>query len=1311
MSLNDLTQWEEARPSKGRSMRLDTLVQVTGGAVCLLGLLVMVAWHLGLDSLIRPTSTSAPMQHNTAMCFFLVGIALVACSSGRFRMGAVIAMVAGGVGLLTWLQYLLDIDLRIDSLLVEPHVTVRTSHPGRMPPNTGLSFVVLAAALLARWLWRDRPIVGAVLGSVVLGLGGVALLLYLAGVEDFLGWGGFTRMAIHTSVAFTLCGLSLVTMSWRDCSGYDRDIPVWFAYQVGLGALCITLVLWQALLSNRRELLEAHLNEQVDEIQSYFETVVDSHLLALRRMADRWHVAGGTEHRIWSADATQYIADQSGLRELVWRDSQGAIGWRERSRRLPDTNGIVRPNEIHWTSLEQFRLEISDIIDLTPSGHGFWVRAPLFIDGRSDGHLLALYHLEELFETMLRGAEPDLTISMLEDGLPVYRREGRGGDSGSPLVRTVGLGYLPWTISAEPGREFISMFGAGLPSLALFFGLFVSLLLTVAIRGFRRNHIATMQVQGAKRELEEEIAERRRVETECIERAKLAELISRVANTLNEQRELRAALQGCCEGLVEHADAAFARVWTLNESGDTLELQASAGIYTHIDGGHARVPVGSFKIGLIAQERAPHLTNSVQSDPRIGDPEWAKREGMVSFAGYPLIVQDRVVGVMALFARHPLAQTVLDALDAIADGVAIAIDQRRAEAAFQESQRSKTALIENLPGMVYRCLNDRQWTMLFVSDGSTRLTGYSPAHLLENGDVTYGEIIHEEDRESVWTQVQEAVARRDSYQMVYRIHTRDGQLSWAWEQGRGHFGDDGNLLWLEGYIADVSKVHRAETENARFLAAIEQTAESVIVTDIEGTIQYVNPRFEEETGYGRHEICGQNTRILKSGQHDPKFYADMWRTILAGGTWSGLVTNRRKDGSLYEIHRTISPVRDAGGGIVNFVATGRDTSKERLLESQLRQSQKMEAVGQLAGGVAHDFNNLMQAVLGFTGFAIQSVGSDHPAQHDLMQIRVAGERAASLTRRLLAFSRKQELNATDVELNELVTNLLKMLRRLIGENIELEFHPKQAPATVQADPSQIEQILMNLLLNSRDAMPDGGHVTIETSEIEIGEEFVRSHPWARLGRFEVVTVTDTGSGMDKETLERVFEPFFTTKELGKGTGLGLATVYGIVKQHNGMIHVYSEPGCGTSFKIYIPSHSIEAEALANSSPEIPTGGSETILLAEDEEMVRELAVRILEGAGYRVLQACNGAEAVKALEEHLGEIDLAVLDVVMPKISGQGVWERAQALCPDLSVIFTSGYSENTLQMDRVRAAGLQLIGKPYDADTLLSSIRKVMTR
>ncbi len=511
----------------------------------------------------------------------------------------------------------------------------------------------------------------------------------------------------------------------------------------------------------------------------------------------------------------------------------------------------------------------------------------------------------------------------------------------------------------------------------------------------------------------------------------------------------------------------------------------------------------------------------------------------------------------------------------------------------------------------------------------------------------------------------------------------------------------------------IQKEQQTAEESLRKLSrAVEQSADTVVITDRSGIIEYVNPAFEALTGYPHDEVRGRTPRILKSGEQGPEAYQEMWETILAGNVYRGILVNRKKNGELYYVEESICPVRDAAGQITHFIANGRDLTERLRLEAQLLQSQKMDAIGNLAGGVAHDFNNLLTIITSYAELALDSVPKDSSLESKIQEILLAARRAAELTRQLLAFSRKQPQALRVADLNQIVARIAKTLPRLIGEDIDFAFIRGEGLGRVRVDPLQVEQVLMNLAANAREAMPQGGHLRIETSDVRLDDDYIdRKKAVIPPGRYATITVSDDGTGIPPEHLPHIFEPFYTTKPSGKGTGLGLATVYGIVKQNKGFIWPYSEPGMGTVFKIYLPC--VEGRNAPGELDDIRTEsaarGSETVLLVEDELAVRRATAEFLGMQGYTVLQAKDGVDALDVAKAHRSTIHLVVTDVVMPNMSGGQLAKELAQLRPDAKLIFVSGYAGKTVLDHKVVDLETNFLQKPYTLKQLSLKIRAAL--
>ena len=497
-------------------------------------------------------------------------------------------------------------------------------------------------------------------------------------------------------------------------------------------------------------------------------------------------------------------------------------------------------------------------------------------------------------------------------------------------------------------------------------------------------------------------------------------------------------------------------------------------------------------------------------------------------------------------------------------------------------------------------------------------------------------------------------------------------------------------------------------------ALLESASQGILSLDKSGRIVLANPKAEEMFGYSREELVGSPVEILlpesaRAGhvrQRSDYFARPRARPMGIGMDLAG----RRKDGTEFPVEVSLSYVEiDQGVFAIAFV---NDISQRKGLEEQLLQSQKMEAVGRLAGGVAHDFNNMLTVVEGYNRMILDELAPNDPLRECAEEIHRAAERAGALTNQLLAFSRRQIILPRVMNVNSVVENTERMLRRLIGEDVELALHLQLGIGNIKADPSHIEQAIVNLVVNARDAMPRGGRITVETADVVLDETYARSHVGVHPGRFVMVAVSDTGHGMNAETRRRIFEPFFTTKERGKGTGLGLATVYGTVKQVGGDIWVYSEPGKGTTLKMYFPR--ADDRAPEAGAPEAKSPGAraaETILVVEDEKAVRDLTVRILKKLGYTVLVAAGGEEAVALATSYAGTISLLMTDVVMPNMSGRQVADELLASRPGLKILYLSGYTDGTVVHHGVLESGMDFLPKPFSREILANKIREILGR
>lgn len=649
-------------------------------------------------------------------------------------------------------------------------------------------------------------------------------------------------------------------------------------------------------------------------------------------------------------------------------------------------------------------------------------------------------------------------------------------------------------------------------------------------------------------------------------------------------------------------------------------------------------------------------------------------------------------------------------------------ERKLMEEAIREGERFLQTLINNLPGFVYRSFNDKDWTMTYLSQQVENVTGYKDKEFINNKRVSYNDIIHPDFKEYVWEAVQGSVNKGMPFEIAYPIITKNGDTRWVWEKGRGVYGEDGSLRYLEGFITDITESKLKEEAyretQSKLLAITEAAQDAIIMIDNEGRITFWNPAAERMFGYSQDEAMGEDAHRLLAPERHYEAYKKIFSQFAEIGKGPAVgrileLSGRKKTGEEIPTELSLSAIKIQNKwhviAIIRDITERRKAEEEKKrLELQFLQVQKMESIGRLAGGVAHDFNNILSVIIGYGEIIQERLSNSDPLKDYIKQIVEAGKRAAGLTNQLLAFSRKQILRPKSINLNDLVINTEKMLRRIIGEDISLKLVLTEGIPDIYADPVQIEQVIMNLVVNARDAMPYGGALTIETSVTEIDQVVDNEYEFTKTGRYITLTVSDTGSGIRREDLEYIFEPFYTTKDMG--TGLGLATVYGIVKQSGGTILVDSEEGKGATFRIYFPLTNAVREAVEiKEKGEIQEGKGQHILVVEDEEVVRDLINTALTFKGFSVTVAKNGIEALELLKKEGIKPALIITDVVMPGMSGSALAERVMEIMPDMKILFISGYTEEALITHGLANKKITLVRKPFNIDEFISQIQRLL--
>ncbi len=703
----------------------------------------------------------------------------------------------------------------------------------------------------------------------------------------------------------------------------------------------------------------------------------------------------------------------------------------------------------------------------------------------------------------------------------------------------------------------------------------------------------------------------------------------------------------------------------------------------------------------------PLIIDDAREHPLVHDNLAIHEIDMIAYAGIPLITSDGyVLGSFCVIDHIPRPWT--DREIAILQDLAASvmteielrgemIERREAEAALREREEWFSQLIHNIQEVVW-IFDQRQTRIVYISPMYEDVWGRTCASLYER-PASFDDAIHPDDRERL-AQVDQRQLQ-EPYDAEYRIVRPDGAIRWISAHITPIRNDHGEVYRVIGVAEDITERRRTAQELDRFFTL---SLDMLCIAGFDGYFKRLSPAWERTLGFSvaellaepflnfihpdDHEKTGAATGQLQAGQ-DVLLFENRYRC---------------KDGTYrwFEWKGTSFPDQQL------IFAVARNVTERKQLEAQVVQAQKMESVGRLAGGVAHDFNNLLTAISGYTELVLDELTLTDPIRTDMIEIQRTTRRAATLTHQLLAFAREQVIAPRVLNLNDLILDMDRLLRRLIGEDVELVTLPAAQLDLVRVDPGQIEQLIVNLAVNARDAMPDGGRLLIETTNVYLDAHYARQHIGVAEGAYVMLAVSDTGTGMDEDVQQHIFEPFFTTKPQGKGSGVGLATCYGIVRQHSGHIWIDSEAGQGTTIKVYLPRvEPIVGQSRHDSASKLPKG-TETVLVVEDELAVRKLTARVLRGQGYTVLEATNGEEALRVTARHTGAIDLLLTDLVMPQMGGAALAERFRDLFPTTRVVFMSGYTENSMLHGELQP-GVVLLQKPFTPTVLARKVREVL--
>lgn len=810
-----------------------------------------------------------------------------------------------------------------------------------------------------------------------------------------------------------------------------------------------------------------------------------------------------------------------------------------------------------------------------------------------------------------------------------------------------------------------------------------------AMEAGAEDYLVKRDLEGAalERSIRYSIQRKRMATVIAFEQARLSAFGAEVGLAVTQRDSLDSILERCATAITRYLNVELAQVWTVTED-NQFELRASVGEPGWCKAVGKESPLLQLELKDLSTG-APVLVSDVLRDTRVRDRVIALDLHITGLVVYPLLLEGKLVGMALLASSSVLDDQTLRDIGSVANGMALCVDRKRSEEALTDSEVKYQKVVQNIKDIVFQVDEFGHWT--FLNASWTSMTGF---HVKQTLGTYFLEYIHEEDREKAQHVFLALMNRKLDYcRFEARFLTTSGKPCWVEVFLQPSLNREGNLVGATGNLTDVTFRRNAESQIQRLAAFPKVNPNPILEFGSDAEISYSN------------EAAGRLvTELEKTVVQDilPPHAQAIVRHCLDSGH-----SHLQQEVKIQDRTLTWSFFPIPGHQIVHCY--GEDVTEMLSLEAQFRHTQKLESVGQLAAGVSHDFNNILTVIIGYADSILEEHEGNAELARPLKQISDAAKRAATLTRQLLLFSRKQVIRTRVIDLNGLLNNLNNMLARMVGEDIALQSEWDPALPAIEADAGMIEQIVMNLVVNSRDAMDRGGSLLVKTSAVEIDSEYAKHHVDARAGKFACLTVTDTGCGMDQETLTRIFEPFFSTKEFGKGTGLGLATVFGIVKQHKGWVEVESKPEEGTIFRVYLPTVDAVPVGAESGDQGMPVGNQETILLVEDEEDVRELVNEILLTLNYKVVVAQSGTEALEMWGEHDGHFDLLLSDVVMP--GGMNGWELAQQFRkrnPALKVILSSGYSPEAIPSLNDES-NIEFLAKPYPPKDLARLVRNCL--
>lgn len=1206
-----------------------------------MGAVVIFGWYTKNATLLQINPTFAPMQFNAALGFLLSGLGLLSIIFKRRRFTLGLGFLVSLIGTLTLVEYIAGLGLGIDQFFMEGFITVKTSHPGRMAPNTAVNFFLIGAALFILGLhlqFRGKLLIASLLAALALALGSISILGYLFGVETAYGWGKFTEMALHTSIGFVIVGFGTYRLALARIASSIQEQQFTVMGTVLIGGLTISLGIWLGITSQNVSLIRNGLESELLSVSSLIENEIKDINHAVERDIGDF----GSEKSFASFKETHdlfdLLDDHPGLVSMVWVDNLFLVRWEKTGGRptVFSTNTFVP--EINIADLEQAR--DSKIQFITPANSmpgqepAILVFHPVYNDAGFDGFVLEVLALKPLLANVLSRLKSNgLEIALSSNGIFLLQPFG-----GEPMpqdqwlvTRNFKAQNLPLNLSLWPNENSAILSNSRVATLVIILGVFLSGVVALLLNQLYKTRQTTANLKEAQVKL---------------------------------------------QLILDYAD-------------DVITLRDKNAKVVYLSPSYEKHFGKSPKDEIGKQPWKRMLAKAYPKELK----EWFKtvyEDGKNFRADFYLKTKDGTFRWFENFTTPIKDETkkVMGSLTVSRD----ITDRKQAEEKLKTLANHTTDII---------FLHGKKGEIVYITPAVKKHLGLDPESVV--GQQTLG-VLHPEDKKTFPRQWNKRVFKEGkSLNRDLRLRNKNGDYLWFECHSEPIKNEKGKVIAAVTTARNITEYKRAENDALRLGRIVEDSLNEIYTFD-QKTLKFtgVNRGARKNLGFSMEELYKMTPVDIKH-EFTKKSFSKMLQPLISGqkDQIRFETVHQRKDGSVYdvEVYLQLSKV----GLKPVFVAMIEDITEKKVNAKILRQAQKMEAVGNLTGGVAHDFNNLLTAVLGSLQYLKMSDEKLSKEAQELIDIAVrSSQRGAELTRRLLAFSRTQTLKPIVLDVNGLIRDLMPLLRQTIEESIEIENRLLPGKIFVNVDKSELDNSLLNLAVNARDAMPKGGYLIFEVKT----EKLTQANSTLKEitpGDYAVISVSDNGHGMTPEIRDRVFEPFFTTKDVDKGTGLGLSTVYGFIKQSGGHVTVYSEPGEGTTFKLYLKATEPKKAGKAKkpASTDLKTKASGTILLVEDDKELRELIARALTGRGYTVLDVGDGPSALLIMADH-PEIDLLLTDIVLPKgLSGIDIAKKFSKKYPDSGIILSSGYTEKAIEKNGWLKGEDEVLSKPYDLEVL----------